>query len=76
MGRRCICVEVNCGDIRERYHFYTDNLIPGGANVMIEVAKQALAELTKSLLKKGFFNRGLDRTSSIFPITEQLNLSI
>ena len=55
MGRRCICVEVNCGDIRERYHFYTDNLISGGANVMIEVARQALAELTKSLLKKGFY---------------------
>ena len=29
-------------------------MISGGANVMIEVSRQALAELTKSLAKQGF----------------------
>lgn len=40
MTTRIIGVEVYCGDIQETFLFYTDNLVKGGANIMIEVQRR------------------------------------
>lgn len=47
-------VRVVCGDIDEFWVYYTDNMMPGGANVMIEIMRQAIAELTVRLAQRGF----------------------
>jgi hypothetical protein len=46
---RVIGVEVYCGPINTVYLYYTDNLVSGGANIMIEVQRQALLDLSKQL---------------------------
>jgi hypothetical protein len=40
MTTRVIGVEVYCGDIQETFLFYTDNMVKGGANIMIEVQRR------------------------------------
>jgi hypothetical protein len=47
-------VRVICGDIDEFWIFYTDNFMPGGANVMVEIMRQAVAHLVIRLAAKGF----------------------
>jgi hypothetical protein len=47
-------VRVICGDINEFWIFYTDNMMPGGANVMVEIMRQAIAKLTIRLARKGY----------------------
>jgi len=37
---RVIGVEMYCGFVKEVVLFYTDNLVQGGANIMIEVQRQ------------------------------------
>lgn len=54
IGRRLFAIEVHCGSLFARYHFFTDNMISGGANVMIEVCRQALGELAKALAILGY----------------------
>jgi hypothetical protein len=51
---RVIGVEVVCGDISGKYIYYTDNLVGGGTNVMIEVLRLAIRDLEKLLADKGF----------------------
>lgn len=37
---RIIGVEVHCGPIHGTMLYYTDNLVSGGANIMIEIIRQ------------------------------------
>jgi hypothetical protein len=37
---RIIGVEVHCGPVHEVFLYYTDNLVDGGANIMIEIQRQ------------------------------------
>lgn len=55
---RYIGVEVVCGPVDTFFLYYMDNLIAGGANIMIEVIRQAQIDLAK-LLKT--FNLQLPR---------------
>ena len=47
-------VRVICGDINEFWIFYTDNMMPGGANVMVEIIRRAIAKLEIRLARKGY----------------------
>jgi hypothetical protein len=46
---RMIGVDVRCGPVDTMFYYTTDNLQKGGANVMIEVLRQALIDLDKIL---------------------------
>jgi hypothetical protein len=50
---RVIGVEVYCGPVNTVFLYYTDNMISGGANIMIEVQRQAMLDLSKLLSEKG-----------------------
>jgi hypothetical protein len=47
-------VRVICGDINEFWIFYTDNMMPGGTNTMIQIFRVAMYQLTVRLNAKGF----------------------
>lgn len=51
---RVIGVEVICGSIETVFLYYTDNLVSGGANIMIEVIRQAQIDLARLLKKEGY----------------------
>ena len=48
---RVIGVEVYCGPVQTVFLYYTDNMVSGGANVMIEIQRQALIDLAAELKK-------------------------
>jgi len=48
---RCIGVEVYCGPVQSVFLYFTDNMISGGSNIMIEVQRQALIDLAAELKK-------------------------
>ena len=47
-------VHVVCGDIDELFVYYTDNLMAGGTNTMIQIMRMAIEDLTKKLAERGF----------------------
>ena len=49
---RIIGVEVYCGPVKEILVYTTDDLVCGGANIMIEVLRQALIDVKNLLLSK------------------------
>jgi hypothetical protein len=62
IGNRIIGVEVCCGPIHGIFVYHCDDLIPGGAETMIEVTRQAVSDLRDmledlglTLPKKGCF---------------------
>jgi hypothetical protein len=59
---RIIGVEVVCGPIAGTFIYTTDNMVPTGANIMIEVMRQAQADLVRLLDR---INKKLPR-SAIF----------
>lgn len=46
---RVIGVEVVCGTIDTVFLFVADNMVPGGANLIVEVVRQAQIELARLL---------------------------
>jgi len=52
MESRVIGVEVFCGTIETTFLYFTDNMVSGGANIMIEVQRQALIDLAIMLKKQ------------------------
>lgn len=55
MESRFIGVEVICGEkINTTFGYYTDNLMSGGGNLMIEVMRQATHDLKKLCTKVGY----------------------
>ena len=46
--------EVICGDIEGYFIYYTDHFVEKGANVMVEVQRQALADMQVLLLQSGY----------------------
>ena len=48
---RIIGVEVHCGPVHGTFLYYTDNLTSGGANIIIEVTRQAILDLQVQLQK-------------------------
>jgi hypothetical protein len=50
---RIFGVEVVCGDIVETFLYYADQFIAGGANILIEVQRQAMSDLANLLAKDG-----------------------
>ena len=52
-NRRIIGVEVYCGQIKTVCIYNTDQLVRKGANIMIEIMRQATADLSAELRKKG-----------------------
>jgi hypothetical protein len=50
---RCIGVEVYCGPVQTVFLYFTDNMISGGSNIMIEIQRQALIDLAAELKKRG-----------------------
>jgi hypothetical protein len=50
---RIIGVEVYCGPIKTVFIYNTDQLVRKGANIMIEIMRQATADLSAELRKKG-----------------------
>ena len=42
-------MRVKCGPIATLFIYYTDNLMPGGANTIIEIIRQSIADLTRQL---------------------------
>ena len=50
---RIIVVEVYCGPIKTVFIYNTDQLVRKGANIMIEIMRQATADLSAELRKKG-----------------------
>ena len=50
---RIIGVEVVCGDIDTMFIYYTDNMVGGGSNILIEVQRQAIYGLQKLLAVRG-----------------------
>ena len=50
---RVIGVEVVCGNISGKLIYYTDNLVGGGTNVMIEVLRLAIRDLEQLLAAEG-----------------------
>jgi hypothetical protein len=40
MENRVIGVEVYCGNINTVFVYYTDDMVSGGANIMIEIQRQ------------------------------------
>jgi hypothetical protein len=53
MESRVIGVEVYCGPISTVFLYTTDNMVSGGANIMIEIQRQALMDLSKLLRAEG-----------------------
>jgi hypothetical protein len=53
MVSRVIGVEVYCGPINTVFLYTTDNMVTGGSNIMIEIQRQALIDLSKLLKKEG-----------------------
>jgi hypothetical protein len=51
---RNIGVHIVCGPINEYISISTDNTIPGGANVMIEITRMAIEILAEKLAAIGF----------------------
>jgi hypothetical protein len=50
-----ICgVHVVCADIDELFVYYTDNMMPGGSNTMIQIMRMAMEDLTIKLKARGF----------------------
>jgi len=49
---RIIGVEVHCGPIHGTLLYYTDNMTQGGANIIIEVTRQAIEDLQKLLANR------------------------
>jgi hypothetical protein len=49
LENRIISCEVYCGYINTVFTYQTDSLVGGGANIMIEVVRQAIADLSKML---------------------------
>jgi len=49
LGTRVIGVEVVCGPIDEVFLFLVDDLVGGGANLMIEIQRQAILDLSRRL---------------------------
>ena len=50
---RIIGVEVYCGPVKTVFIYNTDQLVRKGANVMIEIMRQATADLSTELAKRG-----------------------
>lgn len=48
---RVVGVEVACGPIDEVFLYHTDNFVAGGANTMVEILRQAIADLAERLKK-------------------------
>jgi hypothetical protein len=53
MQSRVIGVEAYCGPIRTVFLYITDNMVSGGSNIMIEIQRQALIDLSKLLRAQG-----------------------
>ena len=53
MVSRVIGVEVYCGPINTVFLYTTDNMISGGSNIMIEIQRQALIDLSNMLKAEG-----------------------
>ena len=47
-------VHVVCADIDELFVYYTDNMMPGGSNTMIQIMRMAVEDLTIKLKARGF----------------------
>jgi hypothetical protein len=50
---RIFGIEVVCGTIETIFLYHVDQFIPGGANTLIEVQRQAMADLGKLLKEQG-----------------------
>ncbi|KAJ1387535.1 hypothetical protein B484DRAFT_409877, partial [Ochromonadaceae sp. CCMP2298] len=50
---RVVGVEVICGTIHEVFLYFTDNLVAGGGNIMVEMQRQALIDLSNRLQALG-----------------------
>ena len=50
---RMVGMEVVCGDISTMFMYYTDNLVRGGSNIILEITRQGLYDLQKLLAEKG-----------------------
>ena len=53
MVSRVIGVEVYCGPINTVFLYTTDNMVSGGSNIMIEIQRQALIDLSRLLKDEG-----------------------
>jgi len=53
MESRVVGVEVYCGPIDTVFLYTTDNMIGSGSNIMIEIQRQALIDLSKLLRAQG-----------------------
>jgi hypothetical protein len=53
MQSRVIGVEAYCGPISTVFLYITDNMVAGGSNIMIEIQRQALIDLSKLLKAQG-----------------------
>jgi len=53
MSRMC-GVHVVCGDIDELFVYYTDNMMPGGSNTMVQIMRMAVEDLTIKMRARGF----------------------
>ena len=53
MESRVVGVEVYCGPINTVFLYLTDNMVSGGSNIMIEIQRQALIDLSKLLMLHG-----------------------
>jgi len=53
MVSRVIGVEVYCGPINTVFLYTTDNMVSGGSNIMIEIQRQALIDLSVLLRAEG-----------------------
>ena len=53
MENRIVGVIVICGPINEVFLYHTDNLVSGGANLMVEVVRQTLIDLNRKLRALG-----------------------
>lgn len=76
LGTRVVGVEVVCGPIDEVFLYCIDDLVSGGANLMIEIQRQAFRDLSKRLaainldMPKGVFlqydNCGENKNKEMF----------
>jgi hypothetical protein len=76
LTNRCMGVEVICGPINAIFLYYTDDFTSKGSNLMVEVIRQAMADLGEQLAirglelpKVGFFsfdNSGENKNRSVF----------
>jgi len=53
MVSRVIGVEVYCGPINKVFLYITDNMVSDGSNIMIEIQRQALIDLSRLLKDEG-----------------------